>query len=101
MYGRHRYAANLEALRRELGRPEPRSFLESPHWDSDTLDADVEWELERLRAAGVKRVVAIDLAKEAFGLPVVRVVIPGLEAISEMPRYLPGLRARAMAAARA
>jgi len=100
-YGRHRYAANLEALRREIGRPGPRSFHELPHWDSDTLDGDVEWELERLRAAGVKRVVAIDLSKEAFGLPVVRVVIPGLEAISEMPGYVPGLRAREIAAARA
>jgi len=101
MYGRHRYAANLEALRRELGRPAPRSFHGVPHWDSDTLDGDVEWELERLRSAGLKSVVAIDLSKEAFGLPVVRVVVPGLEAMSEMPRYVPGLRARATAAARA
>jgi ribosomal protein S12 methylthiotransferase accessory factor len=100
-YGRNRYAANLEALRLELGRPEPRSFLESPHWDADTLDGDVQWELEHLRAAGVKRVVVIDLSKQAFGLPVVRVVIPGLEAMSEMPGYVPGRRARAMAAARA
>ena len=101
MYGRHRYAANLEALRTELGRPKPRSFLASPHWDADTLDGDVEWELERLRAVGVKRAVAIDLSKEAFGLPVVRVVIPGLETVSEMPGYVPGRRAHAMAAARA
>src|SRR5438874_2891289 len=100
-YGRHRYAANLEALRRESGRTGSRSFHEVPHWDSDTLDGDVEWELERLRAAGVKRVAAIDLSKEAFGLPVVRVVIPGLEAISEMPGYVPGPRAREIAAARA
>lgn len=101
MYGRHRYAANLEALRTELGRPKPRSFLASPHWDADTLDGDVEWELEHLRAAGVKHAVAIDLSKEAFGLPVVRVVIPGLETVSEMPGYVPGRRAHAMAAARA
>jgi YcaO-like protein with predicted kinase domain len=100
MYGGLRYAANLDALRRELGRPTPRSFQDAPHWDSDTLDGDVEWEIERLRAAGMQRAVAIDLSKEAFGLPVVRVVIPGLEAMSEMPRYVPGRRARAMAAAR-
>ena len=101
MYGRHRYVANQEALRTELGRPKPRSFLASPHWDADTLDGDVEWELEHLRAAGVKHAVAIDLSKEAFGLPVVRVVIPGLETVSEMPGYVPGRRAHAMAAARA
>jgi len=101
MYGRHRYAANFDALRREIGRPTPLSYLESPHSDADTLDGDVEWELERLRSAGAKSVVVIDLSKEAFGLPVVRVVIPRLEAISEMPGYVPGPRARAIAAARA
>jgi len=101
MYGRHRYAANVDALRREIGRPTPLSYLESPHSDADTLDGDVEWELERLRSAGAKSVVVIDLSKEAFGLPVVRVVIPRLEAISEMPGYVPGPRARAIAAARA
>ena len=98
-YGRHRYAANVGALRRELGRPAPRGFLESPHLDADSLNEDVEWELERLRSAGVKAVVVIDLSKEAFGFPVVRVVIPGLEAISEMPGYVPGVRARGVAEA--
>lgn len=98
VYGPHRYAASVENLRHEpAGR---RSFLDSPTWDADTLDADVEWELDRLRAGGIKRVVAIDLTKDFFKLPVVRVVIPGLEGVHEQPGFTPGRRALALATAR-
>lgn len=101
VYRSHRYDANVKTLRMELHRPAPKSFQEVPDWDADTLDEDVDWELERLRAAGVERVVAIDLAKDIFRLPVVRVVIPGVETASDMPGYVPGRRARDAVAARA
>ena len=71
-----------------------RSFRDVPSWDGGTLEADVEWELERIRKAGVRRVVAVDLTKPEFGLPVVRVIIPGLEPILG-PDYLPGRRGKA------
>jgi YcaO-like protein with predicted kinase domain len=58
--------------------PPARSFV-GPSWDADTLEDDVAWELERLRAVGIGRVVVVDLTKPEFGVPVVRVVIPGLE----------------------
>jgi ribosomal protein S12 methylthiotransferase accessory factor len=50
-----------------------------PSQDSETLGEDVERQLERLRKVGVRQVVAVDLTKAEFGIPVVRVVIPGLE----------------------
>ena len=37
------------------------------------------WELDALRSAGLGEVVVVDLTREEFGIPVVRVVIPGLE----------------------
>jgi ribosomal protein S12 methylthiotransferase accessory factor len=37
-------------------------------------------------------VVAIDLTKPEFGVPVVRVIAPGLEALDESPDYLLGER---------
>ena len=40
--------------------------------------------------------VVLDLTKPEFGVPVVRVVIPGLEGIDSSPRYLRGPRARAV-----
>ena len=51
----------------------------------------------RLRGAGIKRVIAVDLTKEAFRVPVVRVIIPGLEGLREVPGYIPGKRALAAA----
>lgn len=70
-------------------------------WSGDTFDQDVEWELERLRAAGVEEVVAVDLSRPEFGIPVVRVVIPGLEFLNDHGPYRYGRRAhRAMESSR-
>ena len=60
-----------------------RRFSDVPNGDADTLEGDVEWELTCLRRAGVRRVVAVDLTKPELGLPVVRIIIPGLEAMLE------------------
>ena len=56
----------------------------------------VAWLLERLRAAGIKCVAVVDLTHPGLRVPVVRVVIPGLEALHDAPGYLPGARARAV-----
>jgi YcaO-like protein with predicted kinase domain len=97
-YARHHYAGTLGRLRGELGAPRPRRFGEAPDFESDTVDADVEWELDRLRAVGVRQVVAVDLTRNEFQLPVVRVIIPGLEGLHKVPGYVPGQRARALVA---
>ena len=62
--------------------------------DADDLACDLEWELEQLRSAGIERVVAVDLTRSDVGIPVVRVVIPGLEWDCTHPDYTPGARAR-------
>jgi YcaO-like protein with predicted kinase domain len=74
-----------------------RRFGGAPSWDSDTFDEDLDWELERLRGAGVSRVIVVDLTKDVFKLPVARVIIPGLEGHHRVPGYLPGKRALAAA----
>ena len=98
-YAPHRYDATIDRVRDQLDTEKTRRFTVVPDWESDTIDADVEWELGRLREAGVKRVIAVDLTKDMFNLPVVRMVIPGLEAQHEVPGYVPGMRARALMAA--
>ena len=71
-----------------------RHFHDVPTWDADTFDEDVDWELDRLRGVGIERVVVVNLTKAEFGLPVVRVVIPGLEcAILYADKYALGARA--------
>jgi YcaO-like protein with predicted kinase domain len=73
---------------------EPNSFRQIPSFAAADLVQDLQWELERLRSAGITRVVAIDLTRPDFAIPVVRVVIPGLEGDIRHPHYLPGPRAR-------
>jgi len=57
----------------------PRSYRDVCTRESDNLVEDVCWELQVLRKSGFKRVIVVDLTKPEFGLPVVRVVIPGLQ----------------------
>jgi YcaO-like protein with predicted kinase domain len=73
---------------------EARSFCDVPSLETDDVAADLRWELERLRAIGVERIVAVDLTRPDFGIPVVRMVIPGLEWDCTHPDYIPGPRAR-------
>jgi YcaO-like protein with predicted kinase domain len=87
--------ALLDALRRETA---PHSFREVPSFAADDLRQDLEWELERLRSAGFSRVVVVDLTRPDFGIPVVRVVVPGLEGDIKHPHYTPGVRSRQAAA---
>lgn len=86
----------------EADGPRPwRNFCEVPSWDGETVADDVRWELERLAAAGIERVVVVDLSKPEFGLPVVRVVIPGLElGTAEFDRFTLGRRAKNVLARR-
>jgi ribosomal protein S12 methylthiotransferase accessory factor YcaO len=44
-------------------------------------------------------VIAIDLTRPDFAIPVVRLVIPGLEWDPQHPNYQPGPRARQIAGA--
>jgi ribosomal protein S12 methylthiotransferase accessory factor len=99
-YDRHRNPDQLRHTRHLLGAAVgQRSFHAAPDFQADTFEADVRWELERLRQAGVEHVVVCDLSKRALGIPVVKVVIPGLEGYNSFPNYLPGARAQALRAA--
>lgn len=70
-----------------------RSFKDVPTFEGDTINEDVEWALRRLRATEIEHVVVVDLTKAEFRIPVVRVVIPGLEGTHTVPGYAPGKRA--------
>jgi YcaO-like protein with predicted kinase domain len=71
-----------------------RSFLDAPDVAHDSFADDVRWQLLRLVEAGMSQVVAVNLTRPELGVPVVRVIIPQLEAMSEVPGYVPGARAR-------
>jgi ribosomal protein S12 methylthiotransferase accessory factor len=71
-----------------------RRFRETSEYDADTFDEEIAWKLERLRSVGIERVVVVDLTRPEFGLPVVRVVVPGVEsAFMDMQYFALGRRA--------
>jgi ribosomal protein S12 methylthiotransferase accessory factor len=96
MYDRAMTPEAIDGLRRRLNAGTPcRDFRQVPTWEDDTLDGDVAWELRRLQAIGIEHVIVVDLTKPEFGLPVARVVIPGLEAKGVVPNCRYGRRALA------
>jgi YcaO-like protein with predicted kinase domain len=83
-----------KALRQHLTTVAPtRRFAEVPNLTSDSFEDDVEAGLASLSKIGIGQAVVVDLTKPAFGLPVVRAIVPGLEGGFD-PGYMPGRRAR-------
>ena len=56
----------------------------------------LEFLLHRLGARGLGEPVVVDLDRPEIGVPVVRVLVPGLEGAGDDPGYVPGARALAM-----
>jgi ribosomal protein S12 methylthiotransferase accessory factor len=75
----------------------PVAFRDVPSLMTDDLGEDLRWALRRLAAVGAERVIAVDLTRPEFGIPVVRLVVPGLEWDPHHPTYRPGRRAQASA----
>jgi ribosomal protein S12 methylthiotransferase accessory factor len=100
--GRNAYAnslnsdfSNAKRMQMETNKP-VRKFKDVTSFDSSNLNEDVTWELDRLRSAGIHSAVLVDLTKPEFDLPVVRVVIPGLEPKDSIAEHIPGPRALEM-----
>jgi ribosomal protein S12 methylthiotransferase accessory factor len=100
--GRRRYKdlshtshTDLDDKERErLSRPGPRPFDAAPTFVGQTLEEDLERLLDAVRGVGLEHVIAVDLTRPEYGIPVVRVVVPGLETYHHAQGYVPGLRAR-------
>lgn len=87
--------ARLERFKRgTTGRAPTRRFEETPTFCADTFEEDLAHELEQLERCGLSQVVVVDLTQPELGIPVVRTVVPGLEAMGEAPGYAMGARAR-------
>jgi YcaO-like protein with predicted kinase domain len=79
-YYRQRRDAKVIAthVARLKGRP-VRAFSATAHVSKPSIDEDVAHELDCLRAVGVREAVLVELTRPDVGIPVVRMVIPGLE----------------------
>jgi YcaO-like protein with predicted kinase domain len=89
---------NLERAWRQLSRTEGLvSFAGKPALDTPTLDGDLRVLLDRLTSVGIASVVVVDLSRREVGVPVVKVIVPGLEGHNAAHTYRPGARAAAAA----
>ncbi|MGA7189926.1 MAG: YcaO-like family protein [Candidatus Acidiferrales bacterium] len=77
-----------------------RVFQDVPTFECRAPEEVLAWLLQRLQAAGMHQVIAVDLTKPQINIPVVHIVIPGLEGVNDASKYAPGPRARARLAAR-
>lgn len=69
-----------------------RDFTDGPDHTAVSFYDDVTWELEQLHAARIEQIAVVDLTLPELQIPVVRVVIPGLEGIAGAAGFTPGRR---------
>ena len=70
----------ITALQERVRRSTPkRRFRDIPNWETETFEEDLELELRFLNEVGIEQVLVVDLTKPEFGIPVVKVIVPGLE----------------------
>ena len=76
-----------------MAKPKRRPFTAARNHEAPSVEGDLEQVLASLRGAGFDSAVVADLRRPEYGIPVVRVLVPGLEGDSE-EGALPGPRAR-------
>ena len=69
-----------------------KPFDATPTFSSNSFADDIAHVLRCLTRVGVEEVAVVDLSLPEFEIPVVRVVVPGLEGVHEAPGFVPGRR---------
>jgi YcaO-like protein with predicted kinase domain len=99
-YARETLALRTLAASEMLRRSTPaRSFRSVETHRFKDFGHEVDWLVARFAAIGLSEVIMVDLTQPEFGLPVVRVIVPGLEGSDHHPGYTKGARALSMAQA--
>jgi ribosomal protein S12 methylthiotransferase accessory factor len=70
-----------------------RDFSQIGSYDSNDFLQDIRYMTSKLQEAGLDRAIVVDLTREEIGVPVVRVIVPGLE-ISAVDSERVGSRAK-------
>jgi ribosomal protein S12 methylthiotransferase accessory factor len=101
LYARSRRSALFDEVFDDLDHCEAsRRYSDVPSDGRDTFEDDLELLLAKLSAAGLGQAVSIDLTDERIGIPVVKIIVPGLEAFCDHGSVRPGPRARIFARSR-
>jgi ribosomal protein S12 methylthiotransferase accessory factor len=65
------------------GKPAARRWTGEPRLSTDSFEDDLRVLLAALEAAGFGSAIAVDLSRTDVGIPVVKVIVPGLEIIPD------------------
>jgi len=95
-YERQQDEAAWEKVRALVAPAPVRPWSSVPTTHSSTVGADLDHVLGRLKSAGLNQAVVVDLTDPAIGIPVARVIVPGLEGMYEVDGYRPGPRGRSV-----
>jgi len=60
-------------------------YADIPSSDTDDFQKDIQNIIDALGKKGLDRVIVVDLTREEIGIPVVRVIVPGLEVFAMDP----------------
>lgn len=89
--------ARARSARALMGPVEPkRDFKAVGRFVFADFETEIAWILDRLRQAGIREAIVVDLTHPGLDVSVVRAVIPGLEGSDHHAGYVPGARARAI-----
>jgi YcaO-like protein with predicted kinase domain len=98
-YGAYSTSASADQIahaRQELFAPPPvLTFGDRPSAAKDTFEGDVETLIRAVCDLGVEMAVVVDLTQPHINIPVVKVIVPGLEMQGHGRSIVPGRRARA------
>jgi YcaO-like protein with predicted kinase domain len=79
LYAEQRNATDLEELARDVATPPATlDFRRRSSLATDSFEGDLAIVLDRLRAIGIGCVAVADLTQREIGIPVVKVIVPGL-----------------------
>jgi ribosomal protein S12 methylthiotransferase accessory factor len=96
-YRQARDAREIAAHVRHLDEHPGRAFTDVANVPRPSIDADVTHELDRLWAVGVRQAILVDLTRPEVRVPVLRMVVPGLEGFTTREAgAVPGERRRAV-----
>jgi ribosomal protein S12 methylthiotransferase accessory factor len=97
LYRRVKDAEAIGSHARALAAEGLRAFEDVANVAGEAIDDDVAHELDRLRSAGIGQAILVDLTRPDVGVPVVRLVVPGLEGWTDkVAPAVPGPRRRAL-----
>ncbi len=102
-YSHYEHMSNpvvINRLRSLVEKAEPAlRFEERPGTTRETLEGDLALMLGRLVDAGIEHAIVVDLSRREVGVPVVKMIVPGLEpVVLDASTHIPGRRLAAVRA---